>query len=322
MARPTVRVLALLELLQNGGTHTVAALADRLGVDERTVRRYVEHLVELDVPVRSVRGRHGGYHLAPGFRMPPLMLTEEEALATLLGLALAHRTGLPAAGSASVDSAAAKIRRVLPERYAERIDALLDTVAVSAPEVDAVPVPSEVLLLLAEATRQRRPVTFSYRSAAGRPSTRTVRPYGLVLHRRAWFVTGADSETGQVRTFRLDRMTLPRLLPGGFEVPADFDAAAHVLAGIASAPRRFDVRLRVEGDPEEVVASFPQGLVVAEPDQAGWSRVRLQAERLDWIPAVLAGLDRRFEIHAPDALREQVRALARQLVDATTPATR
>ena len=80
MARPTSRVLTLLELLQSGGVRTVAELAGRLGVDGRTVRRYVDHLLDLDVPVESVRGRYGGYRLAPGYRMPPLMLNDEEAL--------------------------------------------------------------------------------------------------------------------------------------------------------------------------------------------------------------------------------------------------
>ena len=70
MARPTARVLSLLELLQSGGVRTVAELAERLEVDERTVRRYADHLIDLDVPVESVRGRYGGYRLGSGYRMP------------------------------------------------------------------------------------------------------------------------------------------------------------------------------------------------------------------------------------------------------------
>jgi predicted DNA-binding transcriptional regulator YafY len=68
--RPIARVLALLEILQAGGTRTVADLASRLDVDKRTVRRYVDHLIDLDVPVRSVRGRYGGYRLAPATGRP------------------------------------------------------------------------------------------------------------------------------------------------------------------------------------------------------------------------------------------------------------
>src|SRR6201992_325474 len=94
MTRPTAQVLTLLELLQSGGLRTPAELAGRLGVDERTVRRYVDHLLDLDIPVESVRGRHGGYRLAPGYRMPPLMLNDDEALAVLLGLVAGERSGL------------------------------------------------------------------------------------------------------------------------------------------------------------------------------------------------------------------------------------
>src|SRR5712671_7007693 len=94
MARPAARVLTLLELLQSGGVRTVTELADRLGVDGRTVRRYVDHLLDLDVPVESVRGRYGGYRLASRYRMPPLMLNDEEALAVLLGLVGTRRATL------------------------------------------------------------------------------------------------------------------------------------------------------------------------------------------------------------------------------------
>src|ERR1700723_3869931 len=121
MTRPTARVMALLELLQAGGVRTVAELAGRLGVDERTVRRYVDHLLDLDVPVESVRGRYGGYRLSPGYRMPPLMLTDDEAVAVLAGLTGTRRAALQPAAAAAVDSAAAKVRRVLPRALAGRL---------------------------------------------------------------------------------------------------------------------------------------------------------------------------------------------------------
>src|SRR3954462_2934139 len=143
MARPTARVLALLEILQAGGTRTVADLAERLGVDERTVRRYAEHLTALDIPVRSIRGRYGGYRLAPGFRMPPLMLTDVEALAVLLGL----DTGRVATPAAANDSAAAKLRRVLPEKLGRRLDALVRATDFTAPERPSTPPEASVLLL-------------------------------------------------------------------------------------------------------------------------------------------------------------------------------
>src|SRR5882672_11931696 len=125
MARPAARVLTLLELLQSGGVRTVAELADRLGVDERTVRRYVDHLLDLDVPVQSVRGRYGGYRLMPGYRMPPLMFSDDEAVAVLLGLIGTRRAALQPDTAVAVESATAKVRRVLPHALASRLDALV-----------------------------------------------------------------------------------------------------------------------------------------------------------------------------------------------------
>src|SRR5580698_241612 len=140
MARPTARVLSLLELLQSGGVRTVAELAGRLAVDERTVRRYADHLIDLGVPVESVRGRYGGYRLAPGYRIPPLMLTDDEALAVLLGLIAGRRTGLLTNTGTASETATAKIRRVLPGRLARRLDALLASLTFTAsPAETAVP---------------------------------------------------------------------------------------------------------------------------------------------------------------------------------------
>ncbi|MCD2193797.1 WYL domain-containing protein [Actinomycetospora endophytica] len=318
MTRPTARVLALLEILQTGGTRTVADLADRLGVDERTVRRYVGHLVDLDVPVRSVRGRYGGYRLAPGYRMPPLMLTDEEALAVLLGLLAGRRTGLVGASAAAVASAAAKVRRVLPAALGDRLDALVDTADFTAPARAGDSPETEVLLALAGAARERRPVAVRHTRRDGTVSERTVDPYGLVVHDGRWYVTGADSASGEVRTFRLDRIAAATVRPGSFEVPDGFDPAARVLSGLAEVPRRHTVSVRVHATPEQVRARIPAALATVEelPDDGRGPvvRVRLRVERLDWVPSLLAGVDRPFVIEEPEVLREHVRAFADRLV--------
>src|SRR4029077_14385756 len=158
MSRPTARVLSLLELLQSGGVRTVAELAGRLEVDDRTVRRYVDHLIELDVPVEAVGGRYGGYRLGSGYRMPPLMLSDDEALAVMLGLIAGRRTGLVTTIGTASETAAAKIRRVLPDRLARRLDAVLGSLAFTAPPGET-PVPDTgVLLSVADAGRPPPPL--------------------------------------------------------------------------------------------------------------------------------------------------------------------
>jgi predicted DNA-binding transcriptional regulator YafY len=322
MARPAARVLTLLELLQSGGVRTVAELADRLGVDGRTVRRYVDHLIDLDVPVESVRGRYGGYRLAAGYRMPPLMLSDDEALAVLLGLVAGRRAGLMTATGTASETAAAKIRRVLPGRLARRLDAVLGSLAfTAAPGEPAVP-HTAVLLAVADAVHHHRPIRIRYTAADGRRSERTLHPYGLVAHSGRWYVTGADPGIGEDRTFRLDRIADARTLPGSFEPPAGLDPAQRVLSGLAKAPYRHHVTLRIQGTLEQIRARLPASIAsVEEPPSAGgadpqaerWLRVELRAERLDWLPPVLASLDRPFVIEQPEELRGLVIALADRL---------
>ncbi|WP_433377110.1 helix-turn-helix transcriptional regulator [Actinoplanes sp. CA-142083] len=282
MTRPTARVLALLEILQGGGTHTANDLAERLGVDERTVRRYAEHLIDLEVPVASVRGRYGGYRLMPGFRMPPLMLTDEEALAVLLGLATVNQE--------AAEAASAKVRRVLPKALAAKLGTLFE----NQPREGKTP-EAATMLRLAEATQQRRPAVIGYVDSKGQHTERTIHPYGLVANRGRWYVSGATGKG--MRTFRLDRIENVRLTQGTFE-------AVLTEAAPIDVPWRYQVSVRVQGAAEVVRSRLPQGIATVEPEDKERVRVRLRAERLDWLPGVLAGLGLPFVIEEPAELRQ------------------
>lgn len=270
MSRPTARVLTLLELLQSGGIRTVAELADRLGVEGRTVRRYVDQLLDLDVPVETVRGRYGGYRLAPGYRLPPLMFSDDEALAVLLGLVAGRRAGLMTAADTATETAAAKIRRVLPARVARRLETVLESLAFTAPPGESAAPDSDVLLTIADAVRHRRPVSVRYTDREGRRSERPLHPYGIVAHSGRWYVTGADPSIGEDRTFRLDRIAAARALPGSFDEPAGPGPAQRVLSGFATAGYRYEVVLRIRGTAAQIRTRLPASVAtVEEPAPAG-----------------------------------------------------
>ncbi|MFD7786781.1 helix-turn-helix transcriptional regulator [Streptomyces nojiriensis] len=322
MPRPTGRVLTLLELLQSGGTRTVAELADRLGVEGRTVRRYVDHLIDLDVPVESVRGRYGGYRLAPGYRLPPLMLGDDEALAVVLGLVAGRRSGLTTAERTAGETASAKIRRVLPKHLARRLDTLLEALAFTERPGEFDTPDAGVLLTIADAVRHHRPVSIRYTDRDGRRSERTLHAYGIVAHAGRWYVTGKDARIGEDRTFRFDRIADARTLPGSFEAPAGPGPEQRVLSGFATAEYRHEVTLRIHGTVEQIRAHLPASVASLEEHESAagedraaerWLRVELRAERLDWLPPVLASLDRPFVIERPDELRALVIALADRL---------
>jgi predicted DNA-binding transcriptional regulator YafY len=337
MPRPTGRVLTLLELLQSGGTRTVAELADRLGVEGRTVRRYVDHLIDLDVPVESVRGRYGGYRLGAGYRLPPLMLSDDEALAVLLGLVAGRRAGLTTTDRTANETASAKIRRVLPRHTARRLDTLLEALDFTDQPGKFDAPDAGVLLTLADAVRHHRPVSIRYTDRNGQRSERTLHAYGIVAHAGRWYVTGKDARVGEDRTFRLERITDARTLPGSFEESPGPPPAQRLLSGFATADYRYEVTLRIHGTVEQIRAHLPAGVAsvteheppAAEDQQAKdreaedqeaehrtaerWLRVELRAERLDWLPPVLAALDRPFVIERPDELRDLVTAFVDRL---------
>jgi predicted DNA-binding transcriptional regulator YafY len=308
VSRPTARVLALLALLQAGGEHTVATLADRLGVDERTVRRYAVHLADLGIPVEARRGRYGGYRLASGYKLPPLMFTDDEAVAVVLGLVAGKRAGLGTA----VDLALAKITRVLPRSLAGRVDPLLSEVAFTSVERPSAPPETEVLLTLAGAAREHRTVRIAYTSWDGRAGERDLDPYGLVFHTGRWYVTGRDHRRGAVRTFRLDRMGFARAGTATFEPPADFDPTAHVIAGLAAVPYAHEVSVLLETELDTARRRLPP-TVGTLAETTGGVRLTARAERLDGMALMLAGLGWPFRVEYPDALRDEVRALARAL---------
>jgi predicted DNA-binding transcriptional regulator YafY len=313
LSRPTARVLALLEILQGGArTRTVGDLAGRLGVDERTVRRYAQHLADLGIPVESQRGRYGGYRLAMGYKLPPLMLTDDEAVAVVLGLVAGRRAGLVPAADAAADSASAKVRRVLPAALAQRLEALLAAAEFTTSARAAAPAGTEVLLVLAEAARHRQPVTITYTTWRGSSSERTLEPYGLVFHAGRWYVSGADSLRGQVRTFRLDRIATAVPAPGRFEPPDDFDPVSRVLAGLAAVEYQHEVSVLLHTTRDAVLAKLPPSMVTVTEVEGG-VRLRLRANRLDWAAAVLAWLGCTFVIERPAELRTEVIALAERL---------
>ncbi|MFI7632106.1 helix-turn-helix transcriptional regulator [Microbispora rosea] len=322
----TNRVLAFLELLQARPGLTGPELAERLEVDVRTVRRYVRRLEDLGIPVEAERGRYGGYRLMPGYRLPPLMLTGDEAAAVVLGLLAGRRAGLTV-GEGAAESALAKIQRVLPDALRDRVAAVEAVVGLTTRSAATSRPSGATLLTLADAARRRLRVRLAYRSFRGQDSERTVDPYGLVFHSGRWYLTGHDHRRGEVRTFRLDRIGRAETTEEEFAAPGEFDAVAHVMESLASVPYRYEVEVVLAMTMEEARRRIPPTVAALAPVDGsavggsavggsavgGGVRMTGRAERLDGMAQVLAGLGVPFTVVGPPELREEVRALARRL---------
>jgi predicted DNA-binding transcriptional regulator YafY len=315
----------MLELLQAHRHLTGPDLAARLGVDERTVRRYAGTLADLGIPVTTRRDRYGGYRLLPGFKLPPLMLTDDEAVAVLLGLLAADRLGLSTEAPAA-DAAAAKISRVLPRALAERLAALRASLGFTLREpppaapgsaAEHRPPDTDTLLVLGTAVRARERLTVTYGSFRGPVTSRDVDPYGVVFHAGRWYVVGHDHRSGEIRSLRVDRIAGVRPAGVGFTPPPDFDAAGHLRRQLAGLPWTWRVEVLLEGDLAALRARVPAtvGELTAAGDQV---RLTCRAESLPGMAQMLAGLGLPFTVVAPDELRAAVAEQAARLAEYAT----
>ncbi|HEV2653748.1 MAG TPA: YafY family protein, partial [Ktedonobacteraceae bacterium] len=286
---PATRVLTVLELLQSRQRISGPELATRLEVDTRTVRRYITMLQDLGVPVEAERGRYGSYRLRPGFKLPPLMFTDDEALALTLGLLAGRKMGLTVAAPA-VEGALAKIERVLPATLRARVQAVQETLVFDVTASTTIPENAVVVTLCAAAQQEKR-VEMCYRNWNSSEETRReVDPYGLVYRSGLWYMVGYCHLRADLRTFRLDRIVSTEMRAESFTRPPDFDCLAHVLQSLPKTPGTWYVDVLLETTLEHARRVVPPALALLEEDERGVS-FRCYAQDLDWIAYVLLGLD-------------------------------
>ncbi len=313
MDSPTTRVLALLELLQSFDEISGPELARRLNVDARTLRRYITRLQALGISVVSDRGRYGAYRLSAGVKLPPLMFSDEEAVAVSIGLLFADQLVGVVGGTISVQSAHSKLERVMPAELRKRLRALSVTVQldVSKP-VDSLP--SEALLRLSAATHSRQRVALSYGAANQAMTERELDCYGLAWRGGRWYAVGYCHLRHDVRSFRLDRIQSVQTLGQTFTPPDGFDAVAHLAQGLATMPRAHAVQVRLKTDMATARAELFDAIGLFVPD-GNSVLLHSQADDLAWYARQLARLSFDFEIIEPLALHQALREGAARLLE-------
>lgn len=311
MARPTTRVLAMLELLQTHARMSGSELAQRLEVDVRTVRRYIAVLEELGIPITTDRGRFGAYLLVAGFKLPPMMFTDDEALALSVGLQAARRLGLPEAGVA-IESAQSKLERVMPAKLKRRVRAVGEMVSIDLLRGSSDQSNAGLLALSTAAHAQQR-VHLDYRSNDGRSTERDFDPYGLTWRTGHWYVIGMCHLRKGLRSFRIDRVHDVQPLEQSFSRPAGFDALNYLSSSIATITRAVavEVLLKTELPAAREAIRGEMGLLEPQPDGV---LLRSSTDDVPWYARQLARLPFDFEIRSPPELSDAVRAHAGRLV--------
>lgn len=320
MTSPSGRLLTLLSLLQARRDWPGHDLADRLEVSRRTVRRDVDRLRDLGYPVQTTKGPAGGYRLAPGSDLPPMLFDDEQAVAVAVALQTAA-TGISGIEEAAL-RALATIRQVMPSRLRHRVDALQVTALRSTSQEPAVD--AEVLFEVGACCRDRQVLRFDYTSRDGVASLRRVEPHRLVSWGRRWYAVAWDLDRADWRTFRVDRLR-PRTPRGPRFIPRELtDEEVETRLRPASATIEWPARGKVlMHAPATDIARWTrtdQGSVTARDTTSCWVEVG------SWsYPALAAWLllfETDFEVVGPSELSAALDTIARRIDRAATASAR
>ncbi|MET0135628.1 MAG: WYL domain-containing protein [Kibdelosporangium sp.] len=312
----TSRRLETLALLQANPGISATRLAARLGVTERTARRDIAHLRELGYRIDAEAGREGGYRLASGRTMPPLLLDAGEVAAVVLGL----RTAVAVEGlEAAAITALAKLTQVVPSRWHARLDALADVQAM--PGQSRRRADSEVLIAVALACRADEAVRIRHRRHDTADATPVdVQPHRLVTVRQRWYLVACPRGAGKWAVHALDRVDHVQPLGVRFPVPEPpADAAAFVSDALAHGPWRHRVRVRVHTS-ADLVRELVDPSVATVIDDGDECELRFGTDDLDWAARWLAYLNLDIDVIEPAALTDQLHTLGRWLFDRYSPA--
>ena len=312
----TERALRLLGRLQARPGWTAIELAADLGVTSRTVRRDIDRLRQLGYAVEADRGSAGGYRLARGRAVPPLLFTEEEAVAVGIGLqrtaALADGTDAEAAVGALT-----KLDAALPGPLRDRLRDLRTAVSHTGP-VGAAPVAPEVLTRIAAAIRARTRLRFDYppsRSAAALEQRR-VEPYRLVAAERGWYLSAFDLDRDDWRLFRLDRMSVVSASTMGFRPRADPPDPVQRLRNRPTGGYPYLVVVRIQAPIERVAELFGPYRSRLTPVDEHTTELRTGATRAEYVPGWLADLGLPYTVIGDDAVRAAFAATAERMLAA------
>ncbi len=304
------RMLELLSLLQLRREWSGAELAERLGVTDRTLRRDVDKLRELDYPVHAVKGRGGGYRLGDGGRLPPLQFASDEAVAAAIALTTAASSNVHGVGEAA-QRALAKLQQVLPSRLRAGVERLGASV-VNLP--GAAVVDPTVLLTVAGACQDRVRLRFDYVRGDGTESLREVEPYGLVAWTGRWYLVAWDLDRSDWRTFRVDRLRPRTPLGRRFtprELPAD-NAGTYLQRRVRDLWDEKAVILVQEPADSELMRRWAVEGEVQPVDETS-SRLLLDGDSVQWLASALAQLEADFVVEHPRELRDYLRGVTARL---------
>jgi predicted DNA-binding transcriptional regulator YafY len=267
MITPSTRLITLIMLLQQKPNQKAADLAQKLDVSVRTLHRYINMLDEMGIPIYSERGPNGGFSLVRGYKLPPLILSLEEAVTVFLGTDLVIEMW-GALYHDAAQGALAKLGNILPDEQLQEIDWARRALRATHLHRGKVSLLMPVIEQLRHATREFCQVTIHYQGRERSTATqRIVDPYALVHRWGWWYLVGYCHLRAEVRSFRVDRIHELHVLDERFDLPPDFNLQTY-LDNEPHTTSRIQVRIHFD----------LQGVVLLRDDPTYWDEIEEQPD--------------------------------------------
>jgi predicted DNA-binding transcriptional regulator YafY len=316
------RLVSILLHLQSRGRLTAAELAGELEVSERTIYRDLFELGAAGVPIYGERGKGGGYWLLDGYRTNLTGLTAEEAGALLISGAPgpAAELGLGSLLAATRLKLLAAVPPALRET-ATRAEGrfYLDP---GGWEHDR-PRDDRHLKTVASAVWNDRRLEVSYRHPDGTATRRTLDPLGLVHKTGVWYLVAIHD--GDMRVYRVDRIVAARETETVSRRPDDFKLVTfweHWEIDYAASLPVFSARVRLgplaQRHRDDLGGLSPRAVAEDLPDNDGWIEQTLLFDDQRVAIAALLALAPEVEVIAPNDLRLDLVAVARETIERLT----
>jgi len=303
------RLHAILTHLQSKKRVTAQEVADRFNISLRTVYRDVKALEESGVPVIGEAG--SGYTIMEGYRLPPVMFSQEEAAALLLGSKLAEHLS-DASVKKHFNAALYKIKAVLRATDKEHVDQLDDQIAIISrmPSVDS---DGRYLVDLQKSLGDKKAIYIRYQSGEEAVTERKVEPIGLCYYGQAWHLIGWCKLRNNYRDFRVSRIQQLQITDETFDADSHPSLQEYLQAMISSSDLQ-EVVLRFEKKAARYIGNqkYYYGYV-REEDEGEYVRMHFVTSHLNWFGRWLLMYTHHVTVESPEALATVMKELTEEI---------
>lgn len=194
-----VRLSNILTQLQSKRIVTAKDIADKHGISIRTVYRDIRTLEKSGIPVVTEEGK--GYSIMEGYKLPPIMFTEEEAHALITAGQIINKNKDQSLAE-QYQNVVTKVKSILKYAQKEKIELLEDRLQIRSNQKESQT--SNFLIKLQSAITNYQLVRIDYLSLDGQQSQREIEPFAVFCTHDNWILVAYCRSKTDFRAFRLD----------------------------------------------------------------------------------------------------------------------